>query len=194
MDIRTKRTIAQDRLIVAEQRILDAERRKSAANIQLLAFEQKQLEKKLVSLYNNLNSTITDRPLKMRNRSTSEVIFRNIRRTSSWTETLPIHRPKLSLSLHDNKKNFLSLPKIDDIQRRLSTSSDDDTPENPSFNIDTDSGEERENSKSNLKIIPSHGITIKKKTISKIADKRTKQLLPIVAVIPPAEDILFLTQ
>jgi len=190
LDIRTKHTIAQDRHIVAEQRILDAERRKSATNIQLIAFEQKQLEKKLASIYKNFNSSITDRPLKMRNRSTSEVIFRNIRRTSSWTETLPINRPKLSLSLHDNKQNFLSLPKIDDIQRRLSTYSDDDTSENRVFNSDMESGEETENSKS----IPSKGITRKKKIIPKIADKRTKPLLPIVAIIPPAEDILFLTQ
>jgi hypothetical protein len=192
LDIRTKHTIAQDRFIVAEQRILNAEKRKSTSNIQLLEFEQKQLEKKLVSLYSTLNSTVTNRPLKMRGRSTSEVIFRNMRRTSSWTETLPIHRPKLSLSLHNSNQNLLSLPKIDDIHRRFST--DSDTSENPFFNIDTESGEEGENSKSNPKVIPLKKTTIKAKSIRKNVDKRRKPLLPIVAVIPPEEDVLFLTQ
>ena len=54
MDTRTKHTVAQDRLIVAEKRTLDLERRKSSSHLQLLAFEQKQAEKKLSS-YQNLD-------------------------------------------------------------------------------------------------------------------------------------------
>jgi hypothetical protein len=195
LDIRTKHTIAQDRLIVAEQRILDAERRKSASNIQLLAFEQKQLEKKLVSLYKNFNSTNIDRPLTTRGRSTSEIIFRNRRRTSSWTETSPIHRSQLSVSLHNSNQNLLSLPKIDDIQRRFSLYSDDDTLENPFFHVDMGSGgEEEENSKYNFKIIPPKRITIKKKIIPKVSNQHNKLLPPIVTIISPEEDIFFLTK
>jgi len=194
LDIRTKHTIAQDRLIVAEHRILDAERRKSASNIQLLAFEQKQLEKKLVSLYKNFNSTNIDRPLTTRGRSTSEIILRNRRRTSSWTEISPIHRSQLSVSLHNSNQNLLSLPKIDDIQRRFSLYSDDDTSENPFFHVDMESGEEEENSKYNFKIIPPKRITIKKKIIPKVIDQHNKLLPPIVTIISPEEDIFFLTQ
>jgi hypothetical protein len=191
LDIRTKHTIAQDRFVVAEQRILDAERRKSATNIQLLTFEQKKLEKKLAKLYSNFNSTVTNRPLKIRGRSTSEIIFRNIRRSSSWTETLPINRPKLAFTFHDSNQNLLSLPKIADIERRFSAFSEGDIPENP-FNIDS---EEEEKSKSNLQIPSPKKLPIKKKKTTIVGNKQTQPLLPIVAVIPPEdEEVLFLTR
>jgi hypothetical protein len=162
----------------------------------LIAFEQKQLEKRLASIYSKLDTSIINRPLKMRGRSTSEVIFRNVRRTSSWTETLPIHHSKLSISLNNSNQNLLSLPKIEDIeQRRFSAYSDGDVPENPFFNLDTSSGEEGENSRSNPKLNLPKKTTIKKKLMSpKFSNQKTKPLPPIVAVIPPDEDILFLRQ
>ncbi len=184
MDIRTKHTIAQDRLVVAEQRILDAERRKSASNIQLLAFEQKQVEKRLALLHQNFNSMDFNRPLKMRGRSTSEVIFRNMHRTRSWAS------PKLSVSLHNSKQNLLSLPKIDDNERRFSAFSDGDT---PFFTSDMSSGEEGEYRKLSPKIIKSKRIITKRRTLPQIV-KQTKPLLPTVAIIPPEEDPLFLVQ
>jgi hypothetical protein len=199
LDTRTKHTIAQDRLVVAEQRILDAERRKSATNLQLLAFEQKQLEKRLSTIYNYSNSAFANRPLKMRGRSTSEVIFRNIRRSSSWNEALPIIRSKLSISLHDSNQNLLSLPKIDDSNRRLSTFSDGDVSDNTFLSSDIESGEERENEikkipKSISKTTNSKKITTKKKILPKIISKQSKSLPPTVAIIPPDEDLLFLSQ
>lgn len=130
----------------------------------------------------------------MRGRSTSEVIFRNIRRTSSWTETLPIYNSKLSVSLHDNNQNLLSLPKIDDIHRRLSTYSDSDTSENPSFTNDIESGDEIEKPKSYPKIPSPRKALIRTKTIAKLGSKQKKSLPPIVSVIPPDEDILVLRQ
>jgi hypothetical protein len=181
LDIRTKHIIAQDRLVVAEQRILDAERRKSATNLQLLAFEQKQLEKRLALIYKNFNSTPSQRPLQMRGRSTSEVIFRNMRRTSSWTDPLPMLRPKLSVSFHDSKPNLLSLPTTNDYQRRFSAFSDGDT---PFFTSDMSSGEEGEYSKSSPKITHSRKMSTRRKTLPKLG-KQTKPLLPIVAIIPP---------
>ena len=194
MDTRTKHTIAQDRLIVAEQRILDAERRKSTSNIQLLAFEQRQLEKRLTTIYSKLNATEINRPLKMRGRSTSEIIFRNMRRTSSWTDTYSIHRSKLSLSLHTSNQNLLSLPKIDDMHRRFSAYSDGDTSDNPFFHLDSESGDEGEYSQSILKQSSPKKTTMRRKTNSKVWNSALKPLPPIVAVIPPEEDILFLTQ
>ncbi|CAF2381272.1 unnamed protein product [Rotaria sp. Silwood2] len=199
LDTRTKHTIAQDRHVVAEQRLLDAERRKSASNIQLLAFEQKRLEKKLVSINSNLNSTFTNRPLKMRGRSTSEVIFRNMHRTGSWTGVLAMRHSKLSLSLNNSNQNLLSLPKMDDFERRSSTYSDGATTENTFSTSDMESGEEAENdirkkSKSNRKTTNSRKIAVKKKTLPKLVVKQNRPLLPIVAVIPPDEDALFLIQ
>ncbi|CAF3070804.1 unnamed protein product [Rotaria socialis] len=199
LDTRTKHTIAQDRLVVAEQRLIDAERRKSTTSIQLLAFEQKRLEKRLESLCSNLDSNFTSRPLKMRGRSTSEVIFRNIRRTSSLAGSLAIHNPKLSVSLYSSNQNLLALPKLDDIERRSSTYSDGDTTENTFSTSDMDSGEEvehkvRKKTKTNRKITYSRRIVTKKKTLPKLVFNQNKLSLPIVAVIPPEEDVLFLTQ
>ncbi|CAF0760937.1 unnamed protein product [Rotaria sp. Silwood1] len=199
LDTRTKHTIAQDRHVVAEQRLLDAERRKSANNLQLLAFEQKRLEKKLVSLNNNLNSTFTNRPFKMRGRSTSEVIFRNMHRTGSWTETLATRHSKLSVSLSNSNQNLLPLPKMDDFERRSSTYSDGATTENTFSTSDMESGEEGDNeirkkSKSYHKTTNPRRIAVKRKTLPKLVVKQNKPLLPIVAVIPPDEDTLFFIQ
>jgi hypothetical protein len=134
----------------------------------------------------------------MRGRSTSEVILRNTRRTSTWTETFPIRHSKFSISLNNSNQNLLSLPKIEDIERRrFSAYSDGDVSENPFFNLDTSSGDEGgENSKSNPQPhFPKKKTTIKKKIFTpKISKQQTKSLPPIVAVIPPDEDILFLTQ
>jgi hypothetical protein len=159
LDTRTKHTVAKDRLIVAEQRIIDIERRKSASNLQLLAFEQKQLEKRLSSLHN------LDRSLQMHRRSINEA---NVHQTISWNQTLETTH----INLHHSNQNLLSLPKFDNFQRTYTAYSDGDISINPISNSDPESGDE-DNSKS-----------IKNKSI----------LPPIVAVIPPEGDMLFLVQ
>ncbi len=131
MDTRTKRTIAQDRLLVAEQRTVDVERRKSASNIQSITFEQRQLEKKLSSLHN------LEQSLHNRHRSISEA---NIHRTVSWHDSSHINSSKSS------NQNLLSLPKMASSQRRISSYSDEDFSENPVLATDTESDDE-ENSK-----------------------------------------------
>ncbi|CAF0721652.1 unnamed protein product [Rotaria sordida] len=198
LDTRTKHTIAQDRHVVAEQRLLDAERRKSVNTLQLLTFEQKRLEKRLASLSGNLNSALTNQPLVMRGRSTSEVIFRDMRRTSSWTGTLPMRHLKLSVSLNNSNQNLLTLPRMDAFERRSSSYSDGATTENTFSTSDMESGEEGDNelrkkSKTNRKTTNSRRIAARK-TLPKLVVKQNKQLLPIVAVIPPEEDDLFLIE
>jgi hypothetical protein len=198
LDIRTKHTIAQDRLVIAEQRIVEAERRKSVCNLQSLAFEQKQFEKKIASLFTNFKSTFTDRPFEMRDRSTSEVIFHYVPPSSPRSETLPIHLSKLSVSLHDSNQNLLSLPKIDDCGRRLSAYSDGDTSETHFSTSDIESAEEGENltqkySKSKFPLTNSKRIPIKKRTLPKLVAKQNRSLPPIVAVTPPDADGWFLT-
>jgi len=151
LDTRTKHIVAKDRLIVAEQQIIDVERRKSASNLQLLAFEQKQLAKRLLSLHS------VDQSSKVRHRSISEANLHH-------NETLGITQSKFYASLSYNNQNLLSLPKVDDIPQRLSPSSDEDLSE---------SGDE-DNSKS-------------------IQNKKSFQP-PILSVIPPEDDKLFLVQ
>ena len=131
----------------------------------------------------------------MRGRSTSEVIFRNIRRSSSWNEPLPILRPKLSVSLQNSNQNLLTLPKIDVFQRRSSTYSDGDISENPFFTSDIESGEEGENDDAKYKLtVPNFNrLAVKRSTLPALG-KKHKPLPPIVAVIPPDEEILFLTR
>jgi hypothetical protein len=124
LDTRTKRTIAKDRLLVAEQRILDVERRKSASNLQSLAYEQKQIEKKLSSLHT------LDQSLHSRHRSTSEA---NIHRTTSWHGSSQINSSKSS------NQNLLSLPKVGKSHR---TYSNEDFLDNPIFTSDTESDDE----------------------------------------------------
>ena len=194
MDIRTKHTVAQDRLIVAEHRLLEAERRKSVNNIQLLSFEQKQLEKRFSAIYSKFHTTITDRPFKMRGRSTSEVTLRNMRRTSSWADIFPIQHSKFSISLHNSKQNLLTLPKLGDTYRRYSTYSDGDVTENVLFQVRSDSFEDEENSRSNPKLNTLERLPMIKKRSPKVSNQPTKALPPIVAVIPPEDDILFLRQ
>lgn len=195
MDIRTKHTVAQDRLIVAEHRVVEAERRKSVNNIQLLSFEQKQLEKRLSVLYSKYHTTSIDRPLNMRGRSTSEIILRNVRRSSSWADLFPIQHSKFSISLHDSKQNLLTLPKLTDPFRRFSAYSDGDMTENVLFQLRSDSPDEEENhSRSNPKLNTLERLPIIKQRSPKTINQPTKALPPIVAVIPPEEDILFLRQ
>ncbi|CAF1208149.1 unnamed protein product [Adineta steineri] len=193
LDIRTKHTKAQDRLVVAEQRLVDVERRKSSTHLQSLAYEQKRIEKKLALLHNNINSTYSDQPLKMRNRSSSEVILPKIRPSKSMNEPLSIHLSKLSMSLQDSKQNLLSLPKIIDPGRRLSAYSDGDVSESSFFTSDMDSGEDGEtednkNLKSHLQTIASKRLSIKRDKL--LLRKPIKPLPPIVAIIPPEEDFL----
>ena len=135
----------------------------------------------------------TNRPLTKRGRSTSEIFLRNIHRSHSWTDTLPIHRSKLSISLQNSDQNLLSLPKIDDYQRRFSNYSDGDVPEQPFSLFDSDSMDS-DLSKSMSKLNSSRKIPMKKSIHANTNDKKTKQILPIVAIIPPDEDVLFLTQ
>ena len=106
MDTRTKNIVAKDRLIVAEQRTLDIERRKSATILQLIAFEQKQLEKRSSSIH--------------RHRSISEA---HLHRTRSWNEISDISH---STSYHqNNNQNVLFLPKGDNFQERIARCSDE---------------------------------------------------------------------
>lgn len=132
-----------------------------------------------------------DRPLKMRGRSTSEIILRNSRRASSWTDVYPMRHSKLSVSLNDSKQNLLTLPKINDDHRRFSAYSDGDVSENVFFHLeDDDEEQQQQNSRS-------HGLDklpIIKKKSPQGGYQPTKALPPIVAVIPPEEDILFLRQ
>jgi hypothetical protein len=123
LNTRTKHTIAKDRLVVAEQRILDAERRKSATNLQLLAYEQKQLEKKLSSLHN------LDHSIQRRNRSTSGT---NLHRSSSWNDTLDLNHS----SSYNSNQNLLSLPNNDGSQRLSSAYSDTVISASPTLHSD----------------------------------------------------------
>ena len=198
LDTRTKHTIAQDRLIVAEHRTLEAERRKSFNAIQLLSFEQKQLEKRLTTIYNKYQSTIMDRPLKIRGRSTSEIILRNRRRTSSWTDVFPMRHSKMSISLQDTKQNLLTLPKMNDENRRYSAYSDGDVTEHVFFHLESESSGEDDDkekiSRSNSKLHTVEKVSMMKKKSPQGGYGSTKALPPIVAVIPPDEDILVLRQ
>ncbi len=114
MDTRTKHTIAQDRLVVAEQRALDVERRKSASHLQLLTFEQKQLEKKLTSLQNHEQS------LRKHHRSISETNLHHIHQLNE------ISQSKFHDNLYHNNQNLLSLTKIDHFQSNEDTSESSD--------------------------------------------------------------------
>jgi hypothetical protein len=98
--------------------------------------------------------------------------------------------------LNNSNQNLLSIPKIEDIQqRRFSAYSDGDVTENHFFNLDTSSGEEGEISKSNPQLPSIRKTTSKKKVFHpKVSKQQTKPLPPIVAIIPPDEDILFLRQ
>ena len=206
LDTRTKHTIAQDRLVVAEQRILEAERRKSASHLQLLTFEQKQAEKRLAVLTGHLNSSLGKRPFKMRGRSTSEVILRQIHRSNSWNETLLTRQSKLSVSLHNSNHNLLSLPKIDPYERRYSTFSDGDAPETTIFTSDFESGDDEGENELELKSTLLSRSTsyfntrstkqdgTKKRNKRTLGDLQSKPLLPIVSVIPPDDDVVSLVQ
>ena len=200
LDTRTKHTIAQDRWLVAEQRTLEAERRKSASNLQLLQFEQKQLEKKLAMLQSQLGS----RTLTKRGRSTSEVLFPRTRRSSSWTDTLPIHQQNVSVSLNNSNQQLLALPRAAlGNDRRSSIYSDGDASETGFFTSDMDSGgEEGENDISvgtrlNLpqlsarKHLPKRWSSTDRR-LSKMNNEQNKRLPPLVAIIPPDDDLLFL--
>ncbi|UJR35459.1 hypothetical protein I4U23_028215 [Adineta vaga] len=197
LDTRTKHTVAQDRLVVAEQRILDIERRKSASNLQTLIFEQKQFEKKLASFHYHVNSISIERPTKMRDRSSSEIGLPPIRPSSPLSGSLPNRLSKLSVSLNDSKQNLLVLPKCIDSRRRFSAYSDGDASENSFFTTDMESAEEEEDTETER----IRSVTMNPKTLAirrdkplKLVKKPNKLLLPIVSIIPPEEDVLFLTQ
>lgn len=206
MDTRTKHTIAQDRWIVAEQRLLEAERRKSLSNLQLLDFEQKQLEKKLATLQSQLGYSRIDRSLKKRGRSTSEVRSPRTRRSSSWTDTLLPQQKNLSVSLNNSHHHLLTLPKIDvGNKRRFSTYSDGDVSETGFFISDMDSGgEDGENEPTfskqlNLPPAPStinfsQRWSVTEQHLSRLNDEHCKLLPPLVAIIPPDDDFLFVYQ
>ena len=112
--------MAQDRWIVAENRTLDVERQKSASQLQLLAFEQKQMERKLSSLQN------LDQSAHKRHRSISEA---NLQTSHQLSESLDITFSKLHASLSHSNQNLLSPPRFDDLQRSFSSTSDRDIPE-----------------------------------------------------------------
>ncbi|CAF1379869.1 unnamed protein product [Adineta ricciae] len=191
LNTRTKHTVAQDRLVVAERRMLDVERRKSVSNLQTLAFEQKQFEKKRALLQkHHMNSTSFERPPTMRDRSSSDIAFPLIRPSSPLTGSLPNRLSKLSISLNDSKQNLLALPKITVSGRRFSAYSDGDVSENSIFANDGDSGgEEEEHAES----IARKTLTINTEEPPRLLLQARKPLPPIVSIIPPEEDVLYLT-
>ncbi|CAF0917959.1 unnamed protein product [Rotaria sordida] len=167
LDSRTKRIIAQDRLIIAEQRILNVERQKSTSNLQLLTYEQKQLEKKLLSLQNSNQS------IELRRRSISEG---NIHRTASRNDTSDIHQSKL----YTNKNsNVLFLPKTNNIPASFSAYSDGLISENPVLTSDTENSEEEEEEEE------------EEERNSEIRKQKPNQL-PEITIIPPEDDVLHL--
>jgi len=106
--------IAEDRFIVDQNRKVDRERRKSSTNLQSIAFEQKQLEKRLSSLHN------------LRHRSASEINLHQANESST-----------------NSNQNLLSLPKMNSFQRQFSAPSlDGDSTENVIFTHDFDSSED----------------------------------------------------
>ncbi|CAF0849170.1 unnamed protein product [Adineta ricciae] len=119
LDTRTKHIVARDRLAVAHQRAVESERRKSASNLQFLAFEQKQFEKKLSSRFGS------DQFLPSRHRSISDA---SDRRRPSWHA---VSETKLSESLNASNTNVLAAPKSVEYGTRFSLGSDDDPLENP---------------------------------------------------------------
>ncbi|CAF0880844.1 unnamed protein product [Rotaria sordida] len=163
LDSRTKRIIAQDRLIIAEQRILNVERQKSTSNLQLLTYEQKQLEKKLLSLQNSNQS------IELRRRSISEG---NIHQTASRNDTSDINQSKL----YTNKNsNVLFLPKTNNIPASFSAYSDGLISENPVLTSDTENSEEEEEEERNSEL-----------------RKQKPNQLPEITIIPPEDDVLHL--
>ncbi|CAF3403002.1 unnamed protein product [Rotaria socialis] len=175
LNTRTKRTIAKDRLIVAEQRALEIERQKSVSNVQLLAFEQKQLEKRLLSLQNLSHSRRVHR------RSSSEVNLHIMDRIISLNDTLELNQSKSYTNLNNKNKNILFLPATNSLRRIVSTCSDGELSANQVLKSDTESteedDEEQEDDEGN----------------SKSTSKKTIQP-PVTAVISPDEDILLRVQ
>ena len=158
LDTRTKHIVAHDRWIVAEQRTLDVERQKSSSQLQLLAFEQKQVERKLSSLQ-NLEQSL----LQQRHRSISEA---NLQNNHQLIESLDSSFSRLHASLSQSNQNLLPLPRVDGLQRSFSSVSDRGIAENLFSNSDLASSDE-DNSK-----------PMRRKPI----------LLPEVAVIPPEDE------
>ena len=159
------------------------------------------MEKKLASLHNHLPSSLLNRPMGMRSRSTSEVTLSHTRRSSSWNETLFRQHAKLSVSLNNSNQHLLTLPKIGDVARRCSTYSEGDIPEQNFFTSDLDSGDDDVNppaSKSHRSSFSSEAWHLKqaaskrRKTISKSNDKQSRRLPPLLTIIPPDDDLLCL--
>lgn len=160
IDTRTKHTVAQDRWAVAEQRTLDVERQKSSSQLQLLAFEQKQAERKLSSLQNLEQSLVHQRY-----RSISEA---NLQNNHQLIESLDISFSKLHAFLSHSNQDLLPLPaRVEGLQRSFSSASDRSVPENLFSNSNPASSDDDNNSKS-----------IRRQPIP----------LPQVAVIPPEEE------
>ena len=199
MDTRTKHTIAQDRFTVIEKRTLDAERRKLNSNIQLITFEQKRVQKRFALLQRNFGSSFTDEPLKMRDYSMSEVALGSTStRTEDWNETLTTHHSILSKSLNNSSQNLLSLPKLSSFRGRSSSYWESNSTANTLSNSDVESGEEEEEENEVRKSAQSNPMSVNsrrsttKKTLPKLTTKSNELPLPVVAIIPPEEDTLFL--
>ena len=100
--------MAKDRLVVAEQRLVDAEQRKSTSLLQLLAFKRKQFEKRL-----GLAPSL-DLPGRMQSRSISD------------SNLHPSHALHDLLDMTHSNQNLAALSKLDDDQQRSSDSSNGD--------------------------------------------------------------------
>jgi hypothetical protein len=188
LNIRTKHTIAKDRLIIAKQRLLEAESRKSANNLQLLTFEQKQLEKKLALLRDPLHSTlINERTSEARARSTSIVAYCDERRSISWNGRCASTDRRVSFVLNTNNQQRLTLPRIENIQRRrCSTYSDGD-----SSTLSGDVDDDIDDLKSNIKYKferRSPQFLSEKNIFDNVNDKQRRLSPPLLAIIPPDED------
>ena len=103
--------MAKDRLVVAEQRRVDAEQRKSTSLLQLLAFKRKQFEKRLGL------APSSDLPARMPARSISD------------SNLHPSHALHDLSDVRHSSRNFVSFTKLDDEQQRSSDSSNGDLSE-----------------------------------------------------------------
>ncbi|CAF1004374.1 unnamed protein product [Rotaria magnacalcarata] len=174
LNTRTKRTIAKDRLVVAEQRALEIERQKSISNLQLLAFEQKQLEKRLLSLQNLSHSP------RVHKRSISEVNIHMMDRITSLNDALELNQSKSYTNLNNKNKNILFLPTINSLTRTVFTCCDGVLSANQVLTSDTESTEEEEEEgeeEDEDEVEEDEGD-------SKFKNKKTIQP-PEIAVIPP---------
>lgn len=169
MDTRTKRTVAKDRAVVAEQRFLDTEKQKSSTHIQLIAHEQKQIAKRLLSRLNH------DHSLNTGSRSISEDSLHAIDRNISLNDASTINQSKSSANLSHKSRKIIFIPTAESLPRRRSTCSDGTTSDNQAVASDTENSIEEDDEETNRKL-----------------RKKTTSQAPAITVISPEENVLVL--